>query len=114
MIGQVLQYRSQFDSALVALRRSEELYLAARSRSAFTRSSIWHAQVLGSRIRYGEMRDVARRALVEGEATHNPAAVGDAHRALGVLAQMLGDWPASAAHPSEPSPSRPHPATRPV
>ncbi len=98
VIGQVLQYRSQMDSALVALRRSEELYLASRHRSALARSLIWHAQVLGSRLRYGEMRDVARRALVEGEATHNPAAIGDAHRALGVLAQMLGDWPASAAH----------------
>jgi tetratricopeptide (TPR) repeat protein len=98
VIGQVLQYRSQFDSALVALRRSESLYLEARHRSALARSLIWHAQVLGSRMRYGEMRDVARRALSEGEATHNPAAIGDAHRALGVLAQMLGDWPAASEH----------------
>jgi len=96
--GQVLQYRSQLDSALVALRRSESLYLEAHDRSALATSLIWHAQVLGSRMRYGEMREVARRALSEGEATHNPAAVGDAHRALGVLAQMLGDWPAASAH----------------
>ena len=98
VIGQVLQYRSQVDSALVALRRSESLYVEARDRSALARSLIWHAQVLGNRMRYGEMRDVARRALSEGEATHNPAAIGDAHRALGVLAQMLGDWPAASAH----------------
>jgi CHAT domain-containing protein/tetratricopeptide (TPR) repeat protein len=98
VIGQVLQYRSQFDSAFVALRRSESLYLEAGDRSALARSLIWHAQVLGNRMRYGEMRDVARRALSEGEATHNAAAIGDAHRALGVLAQMLGDWPAASAH----------------
>ena len=98
IIGQVLQHRSQLDSALVALHRSESLYLEARHRSALARSLIWHAQVLGSRMRYGEMRDVAKRALSEGEATHNPAAIGDAHRAFGVLAQMLGDWPAASAH----------------
>ena len=98
VIGQVLQFRSQFDSAFVALHRSESLYLEARHRSALARSLIWHAQVLGSRMRYGEMRDVAKRALSEGEATHNPAAIGDAHRALGVLATMLGDWPAASAH----------------
>ena len=98
IVGQVLQYRSQFDSAFVALRRSEALYLEAHDRASLARSLIWHAQVLGSRMRYGEMRDVAKRALSEGEATHNPAAIGNAHRALAVLAQMLGDWPASAAH----------------
>ena len=98
VIGQVLQYRSQVDSAFVALRRSEALYLEAHNRSALARSLIWHAQVLGNRMRYGEMRDVAKRALSEGEATHNPAAIGDAHRALGVLAEMLGDWPAASAH----------------
>jgi CHAT domain-containing protein/tetratricopeptide (TPR) repeat protein len=98
IIGQVLQYRSQLDSAFVALRRSELLYTEAHDRAALARSLIWHAQVLGSRMRYGEMRDVARRALSEGEATHNPAAISSAHRVLGVLAQMLGDWPASSAH----------------
>ena len=97
-IGKVLQYRAQFDSAFVALGRSEALYLEARDRSELARSLIWHAQVLGNLMRYGEMRDVARRALSEGEATHNPAAIAIAHRSLGVLAQMLGDWPASAAH----------------
>jgi CHAT domain-containing protein/tetratricopeptide (TPR) repeat protein len=98
VIGQVLQYRSQLDSALIALRRSESLYLEARNRSALARSLIWHAQILGGRMRYGEMRDVAKRALSEGEATHNPAAIGNAHRVLGVLAEMLGDWPAASAH----------------
>ena len=98
IVGQVLQYRSQFDSAFVALRRSESLYLGAHNRSALARSLIWHAQVLGGRGRYGEMRDAARRALSYGEETHNPAAIGDAHRMLGVLAQMLGDWPAASAH----------------
>lgn len=96
--GQVLQYRGQWDSALVALQRSEELYRRARSRNALGASLIWHAQVLANRKRYGEMREVARRALQEGEATHNPSTVGDGHRALGVLAQMMGDWPAAAAH----------------
>ena len=98
IIGQVLWYRSQLDSAFVALRRSESLYLETHSRAALARSLIWHAQVLGGRMRYGEMRDLAKRALSEGEATHNPAAIGDAHRALGVLATMLGDWPAASAH----------------
>src|SRR5262245_7137448 len=98
IIGQVLQYRSQLDSALVALRHSESLYLEARNRSALARSLIWHAQVFGGRGRYGEMRDAARRALSYGEETHNPAAIGDAHRMLGVLAQMLGDWPTASSH----------------
>jgi tetratricopeptide (TPR) repeat protein len=98
IVGQVLQYRNQWDSALVALRRSEARYVAAHARGALARSLIWHAQVLGSLMRFGEMRDVARRALAEGEATHTPDAVGDAHRAFGVLAQMLGDWPAAAQH----------------
>ena len=31
IVGQVLEYRSQFDSALVALRRSESLYVEART-----------------------------------------------------------------------------------
>jgi CHAT domain-containing protein/tetratricopeptide (TPR) repeat protein len=98
IVGQVLQYRNQFDSALVALHRSERAYVRARSRSALAGSYVWHAQVLGSKMRFGDMRDAARRALAEGEATHNPDAVGDAHRVFGVLAQMLGDWPAAAAH----------------
>lgn len=96
--GQVLQYRGQWDSALAALHQSEELYLRARSRSTLANSLIWHAQVLGSQGRYGEMRQVMQRALAEGEATHNPAAIADAHRAFGVLAQMFGDWPGAAEH----------------
>ena len=98
VMGQVLQHRSQIDSAFVPLRRSESLYLEARDRASLARSLVWHAQVLGGRMRYGEMRDVARRALSEGEATHNPAAIGNAYRVLGVLAEMLGDWPAASAH----------------
>jgi hypothetical protein len=39
-----------------------------------------------------------QRALAEGEATHNPAARANAHRAFGVLAQILGDWPAAGMH----------------
>lgn len=95
-LGQVLQYRGQLDSALTALRRSEELYRTARSRSALAASLVWHAQVLGGLARFGEMRETMQRALTEGEATHNPGAMGDAHRALGVLALMLGD-PSTAA-----------------
>jgi tetratricopeptide (TPR) repeat protein len=98
IVGQVLQYRSQLDSAFVALHRSESLYVEAHNRAALARSLIWHAQVLGGRMRYGEMRNVARRALSEGEASHNPAAIGDAHRMFGVLATMLGDWPSASAH----------------
>jgi len=98
VIGQVLQYRNQFDSAFVALHRSESLYLQAHNRAALARSLIWHAQVLGNRMQYGEMRDLAKCALSEGEATHNPAVMGDAHRSLGVVATMLGDWPAASAH----------------
>ena len=96
--GQILQYRGQWDSALVALHQSEALYLRARNRSDLAKSLIWHAQVLGSQGRYGEMRDVMQRALTEGEATSNPGAVGDAYRAFGVLAEMFGDWPAAAKH----------------
>jgi tetratricopeptide (TPR) repeat protein len=98
VVGQVLQYRSQLDSGLLALHRSESLYLAAHNRAALARSLIWHAQVLGGRMRYDEMRDAAKRALSEGEAAHNPAAIANAHRVLGVLAEMLGDWPAASAH----------------
>ena len=98
VLGQVLQYRGQWDSALAALHVSESLYVATRSRSALAASLIWHSQVLGSMARYGEMRAVAERALVEGEATHNPAAIADAHRTFGVLASMLGDWSGAAGH----------------
>ncbi|MGH7469307.1 MAG: CHAT domain-containing protein [Longimicrobiales bacterium] len=98
VLGQVLQYRGQWDSALVALRQSQELYLKTHSRSALANSLIWHAQVLASMSRYGEMREVMRRGQAEGEATHNPNAVGDAQRAFGVLALMLGDWPAASTH----------------
>ncbi len=97
-LGQVLQYRGQWDSALVALHRSEQLYMQSRNRSALASSLIWHAQVVGSLGQYGEMREIMRRALVEGEATNNPGVVGDAHRAFGVLAIMLRDWPAAASH----------------
>jgi CHAT domain-containing protein len=96
--GQVLQYRGQWDSAFAALRESEALYLRARNRSALAASLIWHAQVLGSQGRYGEMREVMQRGLALGEATNNPGAIGDAHRAFGVLAQMFGDWPTAARH----------------
>ena len=98
IVGQILQYRGQWDSALVALRRSQDLYQRARDRSALATSLIWHAQVLVGLGRYGEMREVMQRALAEGEATHNPAAKANAHRAFGSLAQMLGDWPAAARH----------------
>ena len=98
IVGQILQYRGQWDSALVALRESERLYQRARDRSALATSLIWHAQVLAGLGRYGEEREVMQRALREGEATHNPAAKADAHRAFGALAQLLGDWPAAATH----------------
>jgi tetratricopeptide (TPR) repeat protein len=98
IVGQILQYRGAWDTALVALRRSQDLYQRARDRSALATSLIWHAQVLGGLGRYGEEREVMQRALVEGEATHNPGAKADAHRAFGALAQMLGDWPAAASH----------------
>ena len=101
IVGQILQYRGQWDSALVALRRSQDLYQRARDRSGLANSLIWHAQVLGGLGRYGEEREVMQRALAEGEATHNPAAKADAHRAFGALAQMLGDWPAAATHLKE-------------
>jgi hypothetical protein len=73
--GQILQYRGQWDSAFVALHESEALYLRAQNRSDLAGSLIWHAQVLGSQGRYGEMRDVMQRALTEGQATHNPGAI---------------------------------------
>ena len=98
IVGQILQYRGQWDSALVALRESEHLYQRTRDRSALSTSLIWHAQVLAGLGRYGEEREVMQRALREGEATHNPAAKADAHRAFGALAQLLGDWPAAATH----------------
>lgn len=98
IVGQILQYRGQWDSALVALRRSQDLYQRASDRSALATSLIWHAQVLGGLGRYGEEREVMQRALAEGEATHNPAAKANAHRAFGSLSQMLGDWPAAATH----------------
>ena len=101
IVGQILQYRGQWDSAMVALRRSQELYQRARDRSALASSLIWHAQVLVGLGRYGEMREVMQRALAEGEATHNPAAKANALRAFGSLAQMLGDWPAAAHHLEE-------------
>lgn len=97
-LGKVIQYRGAFDSALVVLRRSEEVYERARNGSAVARSLIWHAQVLASRGRFGEAREVMQRALALGAATHNPAAVADAHRAFGTLGIMLGDFPGAALH----------------
>ena len=101
IVGQILQYRGQWDSALVALRRSQDLYQRSRNRSALATSLIWHAQVLSGLGRYGEEREVMQRALAEGKATHNPAAQANAHRAFGALAQMLGDWPAASTHLKE-------------
>ncbi len=95
-LGKVIQYRNAYDSARVVLRHAEALYLQARNRSALASSLIWQAQTLGGTGRFGEMREVMQRALVDGEATHNPGAVGDAYRAFGVLGIMLGDF-ASAA-----------------
>jgi hypothetical protein len=43
----------------------------------------WESLVLGSLGRLGEMREVNKRQIVNGEATHNPVAVAEAHRALG-------------------------------
>jgi CHAT domain-containing protein/tetratricopeptide (TPR) repeat protein len=97
-LGKVLQYAGQVDSALVVLRAAEDLYVRAHNRSALATSLIWQAQVLGATARYGEWREVMRRALREGEATKNPAAIADAHRALGTLGIMLGDFASAAEH----------------
>jgi len=94
-LGQVLVYRQEFDSALVVLRRAEELFRRARDRSALAAHMVWRAQALGNLGRYGEMREVMRLALTEGEAAHNPSAVAVAHRSLGALAVMLGDYTAA-------------------
>lgn len=90
--GQVLVYSQQFDSALVALTRAEELYRKARDRSALAGHLVWHAQALGNLGRFGEMREVMRLAVAEGEASKNPAAVAVAYRSLGALAIMMGDF----------------------
>jgi CHAT domain-containing protein/tetratricopeptide (TPR) repeat protein len=98
VLGQVLQYRGQWDSALTALEQAEDRYLRARSRGELASALVWWAQVLGSQARFGEMRQVIRRMLAEGEATRNPDAVSDGHRAFGVADAMLGNWPGAAAH----------------
>ena len=38
------------------------------------------------------MREVNKRQIAIGEATHNPVTVAEAHRALGASSEMLGDW----------------------
>jgi tetratricopeptide (TPR) repeat protein len=96
VLGQVLQYRGQYDSALVALRAGEDLYRRARNRSALANSLVWQAQALGGEGRFGEWREVMRRTLAEGEAAHNPGAVATAYRGLGSLAIMVGDFAAAA------------------
>lgn len=65
VLGQVLQYRGQWDSALTALEQAEDRYIRARSRSELASALVWRAQVLGSQARFGEMRQAIRRMLAE-------------------------------------------------
>ncbi|AHG89718.1 CHAT domain protein [Gemmatirosa kalamazoonensis] len=94
----LLLHNAPFDSGLVAAHRSAALYEQAHANGALANSLIWHSYALESLGRYAEMREVARRALAEGEATHAPSAVADAHRLMGLLAINFGDWAAAAQH----------------
>ena len=96
VLGQVLVYAQRFDSALVVLRRAEDLFRRARDRSALAAHLVWQAQALGNLGRFGEMAELMRRARAEGEASRNPATVAVAHRSLGALALMMGDYAAAA------------------
>jgi len=98
VLGQVLVYRQQFDSALGVLRHGEDLFRRARDRSALAASLVWRAQALGNLGRYGEMREAMRLALTEGQASHNPSAVATAHRSLGALGVMMGDYATAAEY----------------
>jgi len=98
VLGQVLVYRQQFDSALVVLRHAEALFRRARDRSALAASLVWRAQALGNLSRYGEMREAMRLALAEGQASHNPSAVATAYRSLGAIGVIMGDYGAAADH----------------
>jgi len=98
VLGQVLVYRQQFDSALVVLRHAESLFRRARDRSALAASLVWRAQALGNLGRYGEMREAMRLALAEGQTSNNPSAVATAYRSLGAIGVMMGDFAAAAAN----------------
>lgn len=96
VLGQVLVYAQQFDSALTVLRLAEDLFRRTRDRSALAAHLVWQAQALGNLGRFGEMAELMRRALAEGEASRNPATVAVAHRSLGALALLMGDFAAAA------------------
>ncbi len=96
VLGQVLLYAQRFDSALVVLRHAESLFRRARDRSALAAHLVWQAQALGNLGRFGEMAEVMRLALAEGEASRNPATVAVAHRSLGALALLMGDFSTAA------------------
>jgi len=98
LIGQLLHIGGQWDSALVVLRRSEDLYRRARAPNVMATPLFWESLVLGSLGRLGEMREVNKRQIAVGEATHNPVTVAEAHRALGATAEMLADWTDAADH----------------
>jgi tetratricopeptide (TPR) repeat protein len=98
LIGQLLHIGGQWDSALVVLRRSEDLYRRARAPNVMATPLFWESLVLGSLGRLGEMREVNKRQIAVGEATHNPVTVAEAHRALGATAEMLGDWTDASDH----------------
>ena len=95
VLGQVLVYRQQFDSALVVLRHAEDLFRRSRDRSALAASLVWRAQALGNLGRYGEMREAMRLALSEGQASNNPSAVATAYRSLGAIGVLMGDYAAA-------------------
>jgi CHAT domain-containing protein len=92
----LLLHNAPFDSGIVAARQSAALYERAHARGALANSLIWHSHALEALGRFGEQREVAHRALSEGEATHAPSAVADAYRIMGILAINFGDWPTAA------------------
>jgi CHAT domain-containing protein len=98
VMGQLFQSRGQWDSSLVALRRAEEIYRQTRTKNALSASLFWQSVALGTTGRLGEMRAMTKRQLAAGQAVNNQVSVADAHRALGALAEILGDWPGAANH----------------
>ena len=97
-LGQLLVQHQRFDSGMVVLQHAEDLYRRINDGGALAAHLVWRAEALGSLGRYGEMREVMRSALREGEAARNPVAVAVAYRSLGALGILMGDFAGAGAH----------------
>lgn len=96
--AKVLYWRGDEDSAVVLLRRAEELFRRAHDRS-------WHGITLADRAQtllamgiLGDAKAALGAALVEGAASHNQFTVAAAHTGLGAVAIHFKDLATAKLH----------------